>query len=121
VSPVAAEQAQEEEEEKLLAQTDNKRKREVHTLLRLDAFVIGCFVNKIQTLFIKCWNANTVKPVLYSHTRKHKKWLLKAGGCLTEVKISTKLTFGNILFGCLRQVGCLIEVTANTGLTVYRL
>ena len=36
-----------------------------------------------------------------------------------EVNISTKLTFGNILFDCLRQVGCLIEVTANSGLTVY--
>jgi len=34
--------------------------------------------------------------------------------------MSTNSTFGNILFGCLRQVGCLIviEVTANTGLTV---
>ena len=36
------------------------------------------------------------------------------------MNISTKLTFGNILFGCSRQVGCLIEVTANTGLTVVR-
>jgi len=35
-----------------------------------------------------------------------------------EVNICTKLKFGNILFGCLRQVGCLIEVTANSGLTV---
>ena len=35
--------------------------------------------------------------------------------------ISTYLTFGNILFGCLRQVGCLLEVTANTGLTVFLL
>jgi len=51
--------------------------------------------------------------VLSSHTREAKK-----GGCLTEVNISTKLMFWNILFGCLRQVGCLIEVTANTGLTV---
>jgi len=24
------------------------------------------------------------------------------------------------LFGCIRQVGCLIEVTANTGLTVFK-
>jgi len=46
---------------------------------------------------------------------KHKKWLLKAGGCLIEVTIST---FGNILIGCLRQDGCLTEVIANTGLTV---
>ena len=44
-------------------------------------------------------------------------WLFKAGGCLTDVNISTNVTFGNILFGCLRQVGCLIEATANTGLT----
>jgi len=36
-----------------------------------------------------------------------------------EVNISTKLKFGNILFGCLRQVGCSIEMTANSGLTVY--
>jgi len=42
----------------------------------------------------------TVKPVLSSHTRKAQK-----SGCLTEVNISTKLRFGNILFGCLRQVG----------------
>jgi len=27
--------------------------------------------------------------------------------------------FGNILFGCLRQVGCLKEVTANSGLTGF--
>jgi len=44
----------------------------------------------------------TVKPVLSSHTRKHKKWVLKADGCLTKVNISTHLTFGNILFGCLK-------------------
>jgi len=50
---------------------------------------------------------------------KPKKWLLKAGGCLTEVNISTNLTFGNILCTYLRQFGCLIEVTANTGLTVH--
>ena len=49
------------------------------------------------------------------HKGSTKKWLLK---WLQEVNISTKLKFGNILFGCLRQVGCLIEVTANTGLTV---
>jgi len=35
------------------------------------------------------------------------------------VNINTQLRFGNILFGCLRQIGCLIEVTASTGLTVY--
>jgi len=35
------------------------------------------------------------------------------------VNISTNLTFGNILFGCLIQVGCLIEVTANSGLIVF--
>jgi len=34
------------------------------------------------------------------------------------VNISTILPCGNILFGCLRQIGCLIGVTANTGLTV---
>ena len=34
------------------------------------------------------------------------------------MNISTKLKFENILFGCLRQVDCLIEVTANSGLTV---
>ena len=60
----------------------------------------------------------TVKPVAVTKG-KHKKWLLKAGGCLMEVNISTKFKFGNILFGCLRQVGCLIEVNANSGLTVH--
>jgi len=35
-----------------------------------------------------------------------------------EVNIRRKLKFGNILYGCLRQVGCLIEVTTNTGLKV---
>jgi len=40
--------------------------------------------------------------VLSSHTRQHKKWVLKAGGCLKKVNISTHLTFGNILFGCLK-------------------
>jgi len=54
------------------------------------------------------------------HKGSTKSGLLKAGGCLTEVNISTNLTFRNILFGCLRQVSCLIEVTANTGLTVYK-
>jgi len=38
-----------------------------------------------------------------------------------EVNISTKLKFGNILFGYLRQVGCLIEMTANSGLTVVQM
>jgi len=35
-----------------------------------------------------------------------------------DVNISTQLKFRNKLFGCLRRVGCLIEVTANAGLTV---
>jgi len=52
---------------------------------------------------------------------KQKKWLLKAGGCLAEENISTKLKFGKILYGCFRQVGCLIKVTANSGLTIYTL
>jgi len=47
----------------------------------------------------------TVKPVAATQG-KHKMWLLKAGGCLTEVNISTNLTFGNILFGCLRWDLC---------------
>ena len=64
------------------------------------------------------WPVSTVNPVLNSHTREAQKWLLKAGGCLNELNISTNWKFGNILFGCLKQVGCLIEVTANTGLTV---
>jgi len=87
---------------------------------------------KVQNLFMVCAGNRirapyelstqyTVKPVLSNTKGKHKKWLLKAGGCLTEVNIRTNLTFGNILFGCLRKVGCLIEVTANTGLTVLRL
>jgi len=60
-----------------------------------------------------------LKPVLSSHQEKHIKWPLKAGGCLMEVNIKTKLKFGNILYGCLRQVRFLIKVTANTGLTVH--
>jgi len=60
----------------------------------------------------------TVKPVLSSHPREVQKWPLKAGAFLMEVNIRTKLKFGNILYGSLRQVGCLIEVTANTDLTV---
>ena len=40
-------------------------------------------------------------------------------GCLAEVNISKKLKFRNILFGCLRHVGCLIEVATYSGLTVY--
>ena len=36
------------------------------------------------------------------------------------MNISTKLKLGNILFGCLRQVGCLKEVTINSGLTVSK-
>ena len=35
-----------------------------------------------------------------------------------EVNISTKLKFENILYGCLRQVGCLIRAISNSGLTV---
>jgi len=54
---------------------------------------------------------------LYSQTCvKHKKWPLKAGGCLAEVNIRTKLKFGNILYDCL------IKVAAKSGLTVqYKL
>jgi len=40
-------------------------------------------------------------------------WLLRAGGCLAEVNISTKLKLRNIQYGCLRQVGCLIKVTTQ--------
>jgi len=62
---------------------------------------------------------HTVKLVLSSHPMEAQKWHLKGGGCLMEVNIRTKLKLGNIVYGCLRQVGCLIEVTANTGLTVF--
>jgi len=48
--------------------------------------------------------------MLNSHPREAQKWLLKAGGCLLEVKIRTKLKFENILFGGLVQVDCLTEV-----------
>jgi len=34
------------------------------------------------------------------------------------VNIKTKLKFENILFGCLKQVGCLIEVIADPGLAI---
>ena len=76
----------------------------------------------------------TVKPVLSAAVRggqrhlqvygqtcvKQPLFVLPLGGFLMEVNISTKLKFGNMLFGCLRQVGCLIEVTANPGLTVLK-
>ena len=66
-------------------------------------------------MYLPC--RTTVKPVFSSHTREAQKWLLKAGSYLTEMNISTHVTFGKKLFVCLGQVDCLIEVTANTGLT----
>ena len=48
-------------------------------------------------------------------------WLLKAGGCLIQFKYISLRIFGQLSSGCLIQVGCLIEVTTNTGLTVYML
>ena len=45
-------------------------------------------------------------------------WLLKAGGCLIQFKYISLWIFGQLSSGCLIQVGCLIEVTTNTGLTV---
>ena len=68
--------------------------------------------------------SENLKHVNYSQTcvKQPHKGSTKSGclsGCLKEVNISTKLKFGNILFGCLRQVGGLIEVTANIGLTVF--
>ena len=54
-------------------------------------------------IFFLCLQSN----LCYAATQeKHKRWLLRAGDCLAEVNTSTKLTFGNILYGCLRQVGC---------------
>ena len=46
-------------------------------------------------------------------------WLLKAGGCLIQFKYISLWIFGELSSGCLIQVGCLIEVTTNTGLTVH--
>jgi len=46
-------------------------------------------------------NIITVNPVLSSHNEE-KKWLLKAGGCLADVNISTKFKFMNIQFGCIK-------------------
>ena len=68
---------------------------------------VDCNISGYNCSMIK----TTVKPE--ATQGKHKKWLL------SKVNIRTKLKFGNILFGCLRQVGCLIEVTANSGLTVF--
>ena len=45
-------------------------------------------------------------------------WLLKAGGCLIQFKYMSLQILGQLSSGCLIQVGCLIEVTTNTGLTV---
>jgi len=73
-------------------------------ILALYVFVIiMCYRCKINILFTQ---------------GKHTMLLLSSGGCLVEVNISTKLKFGNILYGCVRQVGCLIEVTANSGFNV---
>ena len=47
-------------------------------------------------------------------------WLLKAGGCLIQFKYISLWIFGQLSSGCLIQVGCLIEVTTNTGLTVRK-
>ena len=46
-------------------------------------------------------------------------WLLKAGGCLIQFKYVSLRILGQLSSGCLIQVGCLIEVTTNTGLTVF--
>ena len=45
-------------------------------------------------------------------------WLLKAGGCLIQFKYISLRILGQLSSGCLIQVGCLTEVTTNTGLTV---
>ena len=45
-------------------------------------------------------------------------WLLKAGGCLIQFKYISLWISGQLSSGCLIQVGCLIEVTTNTALTV---
>ena len=50
-------------------------------------------------------NVTIVKHVLSSHPRDAQK------GCSTEVNIGTKLKFGNILFGCLRQVWTFPQLT----------
>ena len=41
------------------------------------------------------------------------------GGCLIQFKYISLWISGQLSSGCLIQVGCLIEVTTNTGLTVY--
>jgi len=83
----------------------------VNTVIKYKYANAICYYNLETNMDVYC------QIVIQHHA--HKKELLKACACLTEVNISTKLTFGNILFCCLRQVGCLIKVTANTGLTVY--
>jgi len=65
---------------------------------------------------------SSVKPVLSSHTREVYKVFLQQVAVywyiLMEVNFSTTATFGNTLFGCLKQVGSFSEGTANSGLTV---
>ena len=63
-------------------------------------------------------NMSTVKLVISSDPREAQKWLFRSDGWLTEVGISTKIKLRNILFGCFRQIGCLIKVTANSGFAV---
>ena len=50
---------------------------------------------------------HTDKPVLSSHTRESQKWPLKAGGCLMEVTIRTKLIREHIVW--LLQTGWLLN------------
>jgi len=71
-----------------------------------DDFKQVCIINIYSQTCVKQPLKGSKKVAAYG------KWLLSAG------EYQYKLKFGHILYGCLRLVGCLIKVTANTGLTV---
>jgi len=64
--------------------------------LKIKGFHVSIYLNNCTCIIFA--NVTRVKHVLSSHPRDAQK------GCSTEVNIGTKLKFGNILFGCLRQV-----------------
>ena len=68
--------------------------------------------------FVDC-QGYTVKPVLSSHPWEAEKVVAGGRWLLNTVQIYRYMNFGQLSSGCLIQVGCLIEVTTNTGLTIF--
>ena len=61
--------------------------------------------------FILCMTYNTVKPVLRGHPREDKKWLLKTGDPLIQVRVHCILGQGTQKRWLLKTGDPLIEVT----------